>query len=402
MYPIDVKKKPRKECGMFYSRNDAPKVCPEGWRLANKDDFIQLAASYGIGLGETEDDESEDTSSVAFENLARYLYADSGLNLLNCGMVVAQMDDGICNNGFCTQQFGEYGGFWGESFDVGIVEETSVVLDYGVDPEYRFDGLLPVRCIYDEASTSVIKEDESECECGDDPNCDYETQCGAKDLKNNSQSSYNTSSSNFKISNEVYQVIGVAFVILILVTFILGVSNKKVVFFNVADFVLSLCSFICLVCSSTAKDYPDYSWAEIPLLILGIVLFMRIILTCILDNRSILWEILISPLKVIVSIAVILYPFLWLMEKSNKHSSFNYSESDSRTYWKQKSDFESSKKIWAVILLALLGLLIWIVKKCLNGQSVYDKNGWEKDDGWNFKMLFGKRSSENENSSLTE
>jgi hypothetical protein len=196
-------------------------------------------------------------------------------------------------------------------------------------------------------------------------------------------------SSKSKLPDEVVQGLWIAFGLLLLFSFIMGATDNRVVFFNLLDFILSLLSFVCLVASPYVVD-TEYSWAEIPLLVIGIILFVRIILTCILDNRSIVWGLIMSPLKIIVSISIVLYPFLWLMEKNNQSTKFEYSANDSRSWREQHASFMQNKKIWSAILLALLALLIWIVKKCLNGKRVYAKRGWSKDDGWNFKMLVGK------------
>jgi hypothetical protein len=201
------------------------------------------------------------------------------------------------------------------------------------------------------------------------------------------------SSSGFKLPDEVVQGLWIAFGLLLLFTFIMGATDSRVVFYNLLDFLLSLLSFVCLLASPYVVD-TEYSWAEIPLLVLGIILFVRIIWTCILDNRSIVWGLLMSPLKIIVSVSIVLYPFLWLMEKNNQSTEFQYSSSDSRDYFEQRASFLRSKKMWSAILLALLALLIWIIKKCLNGKRVYAKRGWEKGDGWNFKMLVGKGKPE--------
>lgn len=196
-------------------------------------------------------------------------------------------------------------------------------------------------------------------------------------------------SSGSKLPDEVVQGLWIAFGLLLLFSFIMGATDNRVVFFNLLDFILSLLSFVCLVASPYVVD-TEYSWAEIPLLVIGIILFVRIILTCILDNRSIVWGLIMSPLKIIVSVSIVLYPFLWLMEKNNQSTKFEYSANDSRSWREQHASFMQNKKIWSAILLALLALLIWIVKKCLNGKRVYAKRGWSKKDGWNYKMLVGK------------
>ena len=200
-------------------------------------------------------------------------------------------------------------------------------------------------------------------------------------------------SSGSKLPDEVVQGLWIGFGLLLLFTFIMGAPDYRVVFFNLLDFILSLLSFVCLFASPYVVD-TEYSWAEIPLLVIGIILFVRIIWTCILDNRSIVWGLLMSPLKIIVSVSIVLYPFLWLMEKNNQSTKFEYSANDSRSWTEQHASFMQNKKIWSAILLALLALLIWIVKKCLNGKRVYAKRGWSKDDGWNFKMLVGKGQPE--------
>ena len=160
VYSMDKKGKSRKECGLFYSFSDAQNVCPKGWRLANKDDFIQLAAQLGVNASQTEEnaesdeDEVDDANTLVLDNLASVLYASDGFNLMNCGMVVVQNSSDMANpekcvKGFCSQQYGMYGGFWGESFDVGTADNSIVLDDYASEDGYR--GLLPVRCILEDS-----------------------------------------------------------------------------------------------------------------------------------------------------------------------------------------------------------------------------------------------------------
>ena len=201
------------------------------------------------------------------------------------------------------------------------------------------------------------------------------------------------SETSSKLPDEVVQGLWIAFGLFLLFTFIMGATDSRVVFFNLLDFLLSLLAFVCIFGSQGVIN-TEYSWAEIPLLVIGILLFVRIIGASILNNRSIVWGLIMSPLKIIVSVSIVLYPMLWIMEKFNKHQSFHYSESDSRTLLEQRRDFIRGKKFWSAILLALLALLIWICKKCLNGERVYAKRGWAKDDGWNYKMLIGKGQPE--------
>ncbi len=194
-------------------------------------------------------------------------------------------------------------------------------------------------------------------------------------------------SSKSKLPDEVVQGLWIAFGLLLLFTFIMGATDNRVVFYNLLDFLLSLLSFVCLFASPYVVD-TEYSWAEIPLLVIGIILFVRIVLTCILDNRSIVWGLLMSPLKIIVSVSIVLYPILWIMEKNNK--SRRYADSSYDSY----AEFSKDKKFVSAVFLALLALLIWVIKKCLNGKRIYEKRGWAKDDGWNFKMLVGKGQPE--------
>lgn len=146
-----------------------------------------------------------------------------------------------------------------------------------------------------------------------------------------------------------------------LIMLVLGASNRVIIYFNTADLVLSFLpwpiaiagiAFLAKWGQIMGQKYTIILSALLVIIVASLLIYS--IYLSVKYNKSIFVGLLIGVFKLVASLLAFLF------------------------IWTQFGDHESSQD--TIIKMILLGILIWIGFRLVNGHAVYERRGWAIPD----------------------